>query len=314
MSRVVVVGARRRRQGIGEFLAHAFSKAGAEIVAVVGTTPETSIKAQTNLLNQFGIRCATYNSLTLALEKEVPDIVVICTPFESHLEHLKIVQAAGAHCLCEKPLTWETDKDNVTETSHIVDGFINNKRYLSLVTQWPYTLSSFYSLYPDLKKQPITEFEMILSPIRPGPNMVLDTSSHLMSMLYALAGNGKILKQKLGFTNKTQRQMALTFEYQHAGDVNITVNFTANVCEESPRPASYSINGHNLSRRIVLPGYGIWFDGNDKSVEAIDPLNLLVADFIKKIDDKCMIDRQAIIGDIEALELLNKTALNTLDI
>ncbi len=312
--RVVIVGARRRRQGIGEFLAHAFSKADAKVVAVVGTTAETSAKAQANLLEQYGIRCAAYNSLAPALEREEPDIVVICTPYESHLQQLKMVQGAGANCLCEKPLIWGSENNNVSETSHIVDGFIRKKCYLSLVTQWPYTLSSFYELYPGIKRQPVTEFKMLLSPIRPGLDMILDAAPHLLSMLYALVGNGKILTPKLHFTDKSQRQMNLMFDYQHSGDGNITVDFSATVCEDIPRPASYSINGHTLSRRIVLPDYSIWFEGNEKSVEAIDPLNLLVADFMKKIVNQCAIDRQAIIANIEALELLNKTALNTLDI
>lgn len=303
MKRIIIVGARRRRQGIGEFLAHAFSLAGAEVVAVVGTTPETAAMAQENLLAHHGIDCAAYDSLATALENERPDVVAICTPFESHLEQLELVLAAGAHCLCEKPVIWG-EKNNITETEKIVDGFIQNGQYLSLVTQWPYTLSSFYEVYPLLKGQPVSVFDMVLSPIRPGPDMVLDAGPHLLSMLQALVGGGKIQNIKSEFTNNEHR-LSLKFNYQHAAG-NTAVSFTTVVCEEIPRPASYAINGYSLAREIELPDYKIWFKGDDKRVPTKDPLNMLASDYLEKIKSGHQIDRQALIASIEALDMLYK--------
>ncbi len=305
MTKVIIVGARRRRQGIGEFLAQAFSAAGAEVIAVVGTTPETASLAQANLLAQHGIKCAAYSSLATALEKESADIVALCTPFDSHLAQLKLVLAAGAHCLCEKPIIWGMGARNIPETTQIIDDFIHNKRYLALVTQWPYTLASFYEIYPELKNQPVSAFEMTLSPIRPGPDMVLDAAPHIISMLQALAGDGTIQNVKSSFTNNENR-LTLDFDYQQTAGANTTVRFITTVCEDIPRPASYSINGHVLSREIELPAYKIWFQGKDKRIQASDPLNLLVTDFLANIKNKNSVDRQALITSITALDVLYK--------
>jgi len=309
MTKVIIVGARRRRQGIGEFLASAFSVTGAEVTAVVGTTPETAGLAQANLLAHHGIKCAAYSSLATALEKEAPDIVAICTPFESHLEQLKLVLAAGAHCLCEKPLIWGMGSRNIPETTQIIEGFIHNKRYLSLVTQWPYTLTSFYEIYPGLKNQPVSDFEMTLSPIRPGPDMVLDAAPHIISMLQALVGDGLIQNVSHSFADN-ENQLTLDFDYRQTSGGMTTVKFITTVCEDIPRPASYSINGHGLFREIELPDYKIWFKGNNKRVPASDPLNLLAADFLEKIKNKSPADHQALITSIRGLDVLHKSVLD----
>jgi len=309
MAKVIIVGARRRRQGIGEFLASAFSNAGAEVTAVVGTTPETAGLAQANLLAQYGIKCTAYSSLAIALEKETPDIVALCTPFESHLEQLQLVLAAGAHCLCEKPIIWGLGARNIPESTQVIDNFIHNKRYLSLVTQWPYTLNSFYEIYPEQKDQPVSNFEMTLSPIRPGPDMVLDAAPHIISMLQALVGDGSIENIKSGFT-ENEKSLVLDFDYKQTAGANTRVKFRTTVCEDIPRPASYGINGHVIAREIELPDYNIWFQGKDKRIPASDPLNLLVADFLANIKNKNPVDYQALITSITALDMLYKSVLD----
>ena len=55
MQRVVVIGARRRRQGIGEFVAQYFAECGAEICGLVGTSPETVEQAVHSLTNKVAL-------------------------------------------------------------------------------------------------------------------------------------------------------------------------------------------------------------------------------------------------------------------
>lgn len=302
MKKIIIVGARRRRQGIGEFLANAFVEAGAEIVAVVGTSPETAALAQANLIEQFGIQCTAYDSLAIALAKESADIVAICTPFEAHLQQLELVLAAGINCLCEKPVVWGMGSKNIAQTRQIVDGFIDKNLYLSLVTQWPYTLPTFYELFPREKNKTVATFEMTLSPIRPGPDMVLDAAPHLLSMLYELVGHGEIQASASSFSDD-EHELAMSFKYKHKTGIT-AVKFRAAVCEQIPRPASYSINGHSVSREIELPDYSIWFEGNDRRVPAIDPLNLLTADYLNKIENKVTTNHQRMVSSIEGLNML----------
>ena len=50
MLSVLVIGARRRRQGIGEFVARSFAGAGAEVRGIVGTTPQSVEETRAHLL------------------------------------------------------------------------------------------------------------------------------------------------------------------------------------------------------------------------------------------------------------------------
>ena len=57
------MGARRRRQGTGEWVARAFHRSGHDIVGIVGTTEETLATARRALFDRHGIRAAGYLSL-----------------------------------------------------------------------------------------------------------------------------------------------------------------------------------------------------------------------------------------------------------
>lgn len=309
MAKVLVIGARRRRQGTGEFLARAFALAGAEVGAIVGTSAETAGQAQAQLRERHGIRCAAYTSVLEALERETPDIVAICSPHEVHYEQLQAVRQAGAHCLCEKPLWWGEADDRRAATEQLVDGFIARGRFLALVTQWPYTLPAFYRIFPGLRGQPVADFRMTLSPIRSGLDMILDAAPHPLSMLRQLVGYGTVASPRARFFGADQRHLELDFEYRH-GAGTTSVHFTTSVCSEPPRPASYAINGARIEREIALPEYRIEFVGDRRRVGTEDPLQLLVADFLKKVDTQCVVDRQALIDDVAGLEILFNCAVD----
>ena len=87
--RVVVVGARRARQGIGSFVAEALVDCGCKMVGVVGTSPET-VQAAAQPLGVSG-----YVDLEAAIRRESPNLVAICTPIEVHAEQLRVVADAG---------------------------------------------------------------------------------------------------------------------------------------------------------------------------------------------------------------------------
>ena len=311
MATVLVIGARRRRQGTGEFLAHAFALAGAEVGAIVGTSTETAGQAQAQLREHHGIRCAAYTSVVEALERESPDIVAICSPHEVHYEQLQAVWQAGAHCLCEKPLWWGQADDRCAATEQLVDGFIARGRLLALVTQWPYTLPAFYRVFPDLQGQPVNDFRMTLSPIRSGLDMILDSAPHPLSMLRQLLGYGTVASPRARFFGADHHKLELDFEYRH-GAGTTAVYFTTSVCREPPRPASYAINGARIEREIALPEYRMEFVGDGRRVAIEDPVRLLVTDFLDKVNTRCAADRQALIDGVAGLEILFNCAADAL--
>ncbi|TDJ66681.1 MAG: hypothetical protein E2O37_02100 [Proteobacteria bacterium] len=145
---VAVVGARRKRQGTGKYVAREFANGGCDACAIVGTTPDTVATARHNLQERYGIRREGYLSLSTLLANTPVDIVAICSPAEVHLHHLEVAVEAGCHVFCEKPMWWSTElaidsgarAEIRQRAAALVDRYTQKGRFLALNTQWPFTL------------------------------------------------------------------------------------------------------------------------------------------------------------------------------
>lgn len=84
---------------MGTVHARATRSAGAELVAMIGRTPQTAARAASEL-------GATISATSLAevLDGTDVDLVHVCTPNELHAEQVEEVIVAGKHVICEKPL------------------------------------------------------------------------------------------------------------------------------------------------------------------------------------------------------------------
>lgn len=308
VTRVVVVGARCRRQGIGEYVGRYFAEAGAELCAVVGTSDRTVDEARRALRERCGVACRGYTSLDDALEREQPGIVAICSPYCFHREQLEIAARAGVHCLCEKPFWWEEEAaDRGAETTRLVDLFVEAELYLALVTQWPYTLPAFYRLHPQAAGQTVDTFRMRLSPLSSGVEMVIDAAPHVLSMLQRLVGRGRIRAPRAEYRGAERADLRLIFDYHHAAGTT-AVSCVFRRCEERPRPASYAINDTEAWRRVDLPSYNMFFEAEGRKTRLEDPLGLLVQDFLAKVHAAAPTAREELIESITCLETLEQAA------
>jgi len=323
VTRVAVIGARCRHQGIGEFVARWFSEAGATVCAIIGTRRETNATTVATLEERYGIRCNAYTDTAACLTAEEPDIVAICSPFEYHREHLEVVAAHGSHCLCEKPFWWEEAEDRRQETARLVDAFIARDRYVGVLTQWPLTLPSFYDLHPQVKSEPVERFEFRLSPSRRGELMIPDAAPHVLSMVYALVGTGELREPTATFEDVEGTDLRLQFLYEptaHTDElgverpqdvVQVTCRFQTQ--ERPPRAAWYAINGHKVDRTIDMARYDMYFESHERRVRIEDPLKLLVQDFLAKVNRGAVVDREALVQGIGDLELLSSTVASIVE-
>lgn len=262
MSRVAVIGARRRRQGLGEFVAAAFARLGAEVVAVVGTTLSTAREAASALAERHGLRPRAYDSVEALLDREALDIVAVCSPYEAHAAQVEAVGEAGLHCLAEKPFWWGPGPQRTVTTRRLIEPFLRSGRLLGLITQWPCTLPAFEALHPGALgggPEGVETFEMRLSPISRGPDRVLDSAPHPLSILEALVGGGVVQAATARFEGEDDERLTLEFQYVHAhGRVACRLHLVQS--EDVPRTAWYAVNGRAAHRRIVQPGYRTVFD------------------------------------------------------
>lgn len=307
--RVAIVGPGRSKQGTGPYIARTFKQLGCDVQAVVSSSLESANKAVTDLKNEYAIDCKAYENLEVLLQKHSIDIVAISSPVNSHQLHLNTAIQAGCHVFCEKPLWWsssEVSKSDVqtitNKTTELVHLCSSNNVSLQLNTQWPYTLPTFYKLYPQLKnQQAINSFSMWLAPQSQGSTMIIDAVPHLLSMLYSLVGNGKINNIKSNFLAANENQdLQIEFDYLHAlGDTQVAITLASS--DTSPKPAAYAINGLRADRHVELPNYLISLCSTEDQLPVEDPLVCSIKNFISTIHSKASSDEVALIDGMTHL-------------
>ena len=301
--RVLIVGARRRKQGLGEFIAQYFHKQGADVCGIVGTSSHSVEDTARHLQEQYGITTQGYTDLATAIKQSNPTLVVIASPIEVHRQHLETVAEFGVSCLCEKPLLWDDDKScEPDEVERLVERFCGKGQLLQLVTQWPETLDEYYSIFPETKGQPVERFEMLLGPASSGINMAIDALPHVLSMVHCLTGVGEV--QKVQAATKNPEQLTVSFDYRHAtGCLEVAVDLIQTA--ESPRPAGYAINGHAVRRSIQLPEYQMIFtDESEKQVAVEDPLKKLVGRTLADLESGQPTDKKQLIATMIDLKII----------
>ncbi len=291
--RAIVVGARSTRQGTGPFIAGALKKAGAEVVAVVGTQTASVESALESLATEQDIRCRGYINLKEAIANEKPDAVAICSPYPFHLDQLQTVAAAGCHCLVEKPLVWPGSE---MEVSRGIEHFSGSGLLLQMVAQWPLSLAAFAELYGPIP-QIVTDFTMRLSPISIGPNMVPDSAPHFISMLQALLGPGQCEQVKIELIDVDDHldgKLTLECNYRHNRGV-ARAQLLLETCEQRPRPAWYQVNGMRVDRKVELPQYAQYLVAGERSASMKDPMEGVVKNFLAAMTEELPTDVDALL-------------------
>ncbi len=295
--RIGIVGARRRAQGIGAYVARHLASLGAEVTAIVGTQRSTLAEAQDDLQRRWAIDVRGYLRLPEMLRAEQLDAVAICSPQEFHLEHLRQALEAGVHALCEKPLVFDEQRDLTAEAEEIVRGFAAAGKTLMVNAQWPYTLDAFGQLFPEsqYRRRPPAELYVRLSPDASGAAMIPNSLPHAISLLLALAPSGGQARDIR--CTPTRREAGKTtaawVEFDYVWPTGLTrTQVELRRTGQQPRPAAYRIDGDEARRVIETPDYQQFFargkasrdGGASVRVELEDPLRLLLADFMKRCE------------------------------
>ncbi len=307
--KIGIIGAARRHQGTGPYIAHIFASLGHEISGIVGTSEFSIKRTLTDLSSHYGINTQRYTNFNHLIESHALDIIVIASPPGSHLDYLELAAENNLHIFCEKPFWWP-ENNALALTSYeqtlqtVIDKSKAKQRYIHLNTQWPYTLKDFPCLHPSaIINNEIKQFAMHLSPQSEGIPMLIDAASHGFSMLYQLVGAGNLNQVKL---KKTSNGALIHFDYEHQqGITKSTLGFTQS--NETPKPASYQINGHTVNRTVSLPEYQIQLQSDQQTIAIQDPLDASIRDFLASIDAGLKLDEDALIlGARHLYQLIEK--------
>ena len=295
--KIGIIGAARRHQGTGPYIARTFAALGHEISGILGTSEQSTEQALADLSSHYGIDTQGYTNFGQLIKHHDLDVIVIASPPETHLSYLELATKHKLHIFCEKPIWWPTNNELALEEyeqtlQSIIQTSKDNQRYIHLNTQWPYTLKDFSCLHPNaIINNEIKQFAMHLSPQSDGVSMLVDAASHGLSMLYQLVGAGELHHIQ---RQSTSHGIQLNFDYEHQqGVTQSTLGFIQS--NEIPKPASYQINGHTVNRTVSLPEYQIQLQSEQQTISIQDPLDASIRDFLACIDAGIESDESALI-------------------
>jgi Oxidoreductase family, NAD-binding Rossmann fold len=281
--RIGIVGAGRRRQGLGPFVARDLAAAGAEIAGFVVTSAASRDAVTHAWSRELGIQARGHLDFSSLLRSERLDAVAILSPAETHERYLEAALEAGLHVLCEKPFVWGRPELAAT-ARRLALGFEKRGLLLWENCQWPYTLPAFERLHPGALAQPPRRLAVRLQPGSTGAQMLGDAVPHALSLIQALlpGGAGQIERLRFKGGRQTSRRLALEFRYR-AGERELEVAIELLRSDRRPREACLEIDGRRAERLVAADGYQLSFAEGGRTVPLPDPLTLLVADFVSAL-------------------------------
>jgi len=278
--RIGLVGARRRRQGLGPFVARALLAAGADIAGFVASSA-AGIEAGQRELCRAGVDARGYRDIAALVAAEMPQAVAILSPSDSHAHHLEAALGARVDVLCDKPLVWG-DPQLATRADTLISAFADAGLLLRVNCQWPYTLPAFERLHPGTLSRPPKRFEMWMQPASAGVLGLADSLPHPLSLLQALVpgGGARLTKLRFAAADPERANQTLDFHYctdSHAVDVTVHLERT----DRDRRQAAFAIDGKRARRVIRGTSYRLCFaDDAGREVPLEDPMTLLLDDFV----------------------------------
>jgi predicted dehydrogenase len=280
--KVSIIGAGRKRNGIGEYIGKYFHKNGAKVISVLGTTEETSAKASA-ALRRYGIQAIPFTDFYKMVEGERPDAVVIASPSSTHYGYLMNCVDLGLHIFCEKPFV----RPDIDDPRGRVEGILKKAKEKNLTvamnSQWPFAINYYKRICGEIQIKKSNKFFISMSPFCWGREMISESVPHALSLLYVLLGQGGIFDLKV--ESVKQEEMSIKFKYLFgAKDCAVVIKLVRK--EEQPRDLQFGWNDKIVKRSLNLKNYDIYLSYGNKKLKIADPLELSVRNFIEAAEKR----------------------------
>jgi predicted dehydrogenase len=282
MIRVSIIGARKDRNGIGEYIGKYLRQNRAEIISVLGTTEKTSESASLSL-RKYGIESHPYIDFYEMVEKEKPGAVVISSPSSTHYEYLVKCVDLGLNVFCEKPFI-KPDLDDVREKVEDILKKAKEKRLtVAMNSQWPFAMKYYKKICGEVEIKKSNKFFITMSPFASGKEMIPESVPHVLSLLYFLFGKGEI--GDLNVESPKEEEMVIQFRYLFGTkDCKVLIKLIRK--EQQPRMLQFGWNDKVVRRSLNLKNYDIYLNYGNRKLKITDPLELSVRDFIEALEQK----------------------------
>ena len=286
--KVALIGSRRNRSGIGQYIARYFQQNGASVTALLGTT-EKSASAAAAQLQHYGIHATAYTDFAAMAEAEVFDTVVIASPASTHYDYLIQSLEAGAHIFCEKPFVFSEKNDIENMLKSIFTRAAAGNLTVGMNSQWPFSLPAYEELCGSIDPGKLDRFFMRLSPLCTGKEMILESVPHALSIIHCVCGSGTLSTITVAHPHEEQLTLHAHYRSRHT-HMSVEIELIRN--ESPPRELAYGFNDMLVKRSLDLETYDIFFNHGNRQRKIVDPLALSVQDFMTAVSDR----REPLIG------------------
>jgi hypothetical protein len=276
--KAAIIGAGRKRNGIGEYIAKYFHDNRAEVTGVLGSTEKTASSAATNLM-KYGIKAQSYTNFSTMIHDAQVECVAIASPSITHKTYIEQCIEAGVHIFCEKPFISPDVPDARAWTEDIFAKAQEKGLTIALNSQWPFSLPFYEELCGKLDPIGIKKFSIRLSPLSIGHEMIPDSVPHALSLLYFAAGSGKI--DGLAFQGEDDSLLIRFTYFTEHTQCETLIELVRETAQ--PRTFFFGFNGRVVTRHIDLGTYTIHLTYEDKTLKITDPLGLSVRDFLAAV-------------------------------
>ena len=290
--RVAIIGASGiGRNHVGWFLGH-----GSEVVAFVGSSPESISSTRSALKTAWNIEPNGYTSCEEMLICESPDAVCIACPPQFHFALAAQCLDFGAHVLCEKPLVGATNQSpRVLEKQCEILCKKARDWNLLLATQMQYaplakTILQMCGIenLNELDKLVFTMNTKNIKHNRRGADVWLDLSPHPLSVLRKIARQSQINAKSIRCEIEELQTVAnfeMSFFDAHSEARRCKVEIRCGVDDTEDVPLRrWRINGvavDYFARKNDSGEFCAYLSNKDRVLELPDFVGSLIGNFVR---------------------------------
>lgn len=295
-----ILGAR----GIGKVHTRIFHSLGANVQAVLGSTPQTAEKAAEDIEASFGCKPNPFSDLASFLNEPL-DAVAICTPPNLHFAQIMAAFDKGLAVFCEKPLFWDDSLSQHEVADRLKQLRLHPSRRLFMNAPSAFFVDDISSKWLKSKHEiQILKFSFHTRGKYKYMDIASDLFTHGMSIVLKVLGNNAVTD----FSSTVQEDHYNCFF--HYGNCNIEFDFHEDsagdklfVLEVDGRKFTRIQEGEGSSYRIFIHD-----SLTGSKLEIADPFNQSIKTFInycQKHDpaDKDKFEEAALITNIMAKNL-----------
>ena len=259
--KVAVAGA----SGIGKHHAKWYAMTGCEVVAFLGTGPETCARTSETLQRLFGFKGNAYQDMDTMLNREQPDIVDVCTPHPFHYEHAMKALEFGAHVMCEKPLIWQPGKPTAELLAlgqEMVDTAKAKGLKLAVTNQYVAAVRNYLKVYEKVQG-PLAKADTFFMEMeskggtKEFEDVWLDLASHPLSIVIDLMPDGEIAYDTLQCEIAQKRNIA-RFHVASPTRGSIAVEILLGDILEGTPTRRFGVNGYLVDALGKADEHGVY--------------------------------------------------------